>query len=402
MIKKIKNKFQEIDGDLGIDERSKELYCISALFDSPDTIFHAADKIHRAGYTDYDVHTPYPIHGMDDAMRLKPTKLGQVTFAFGLMGTIAALTMIAYMSGFDYKNIIGGKPFFSLPPSIPVTFEVTVLLAAIFTIIFTLFIFNKLPKLNHPLIDTEYMKRVSSDSYGIIIKTTDAKFNIEEVTGLFKELGAYEINAVYKFIADESKIKTPIFDLKFIVLLAVISVFTSVGVYLLLNKVIYAVPFDWMTVQAKVNPQSESKFFKDGYGMRNPVEGTVSRGHFPYEFKGMSDSVVENISNPLPITESVLEKGKQKFNTFCSPCHGNYGKGDSRLNGQFPNPPTLHSEKVRNWKDANIYHVIMNGQNIMPSYAKQTTDEERWAIIHYIRVLQRSQNPLETDFKNEK
>ena len=186
MIKKIKDKFQEIDSDLGIDERTDELYCVSALFDSPDAIFHAANKVHDAGYTDYDVHTPYPIHGMDDAMRLEPTKLGRVTFAFGLMGTVAALSMIAYMSGFDYRNIIGGKPFFSLPPSIPVTFELTILLAAVFTIVFTLFIFNKLPKLSHPLMDTEYMKRVSSDSYGVVIKSSDEKFNIDEVTKFFK------------------------------------------------------------------------------------------------------------------------------------------------------------------------------------------------------------------------
>jgi mono/diheme cytochrome c family protein len=67
------------------------------------------------------------------------------------------------------------------------------------------------------------------------------------------------------------------------------------------------------------------------------------------------------------------------------------------MNAQFPNPPTLHSDKVRNWADANIYHVISNGQNVMPSYAKQISRDDRWAIVNYIRVLQRSQNAKDSD-----
>jgi mono/diheme cytochrome c family protein len=93
----------------------------------------------------------------------------------------------------------------------------------------------------------------------------------------------------------------------------------------------------------------------------------------------------------------VLEKGQSRYDTYCSPCHGYYGEGDSRLRGQFPNPPTLHSDKLRNWSDGNIYHVITNGQNVMPSYASQVSREDRWAIIHYIRVLQRSKNASDKD-----
>jgi mono/diheme cytochrome c family protein len=69
------------------------------------------------------------------------------------------------------------------------------------------------------------------------------------------------------------------------------------------------------------------------------------------------------------------------------------------LNGQFPNPPSLHSDKVRNWQDGNIFHVVMNGQNVMPSYAKQISGDDIWAIIHYIRALQRSQNAKDSDLE---
>ncbi|MBN1634192.1 MAG: DUF3341 domain-containing protein [Ignavibacteria bacterium] len=398
MLKKIKQKIVEVNVDLKIDERSGEIYAVAALFETPDSIFHAAEKVGKSKYSKYDIHTPYPIHGMDDAMRLKPTKLGFVTFIFGLLGVIIALLMIGYMSGIDYRNIIGGKPFFALPPSMPVAFELTVLFAALLTIIFTLFVFNKLPKIFHPLMDTEYMKRVSTDRYGIVIEAEDKNFDKDKVTEFLKSLGSSEISLIYKFTKDEDKIKTPIFDLKFIGLLAGVAVITAIGTYIILNKVIYTTPFDWMTDQFRVNAQTQSKFFEDGFGMRLPVEGTVSKGSSQYKFKGMPDSLVKNLSNPLPVTKEVFARGKQKYETFCSSCHGYYGKGDSRLKGQYPNPPTLHSEKIKNFKDGNIYHIIVNGQNVMPSYSKQISPDDRWAIVHYIRALLRSQNALDNDF----
>ena len=402
MLKKIRQKFEEVNADLKIDERSSEIYAVAALFDTPDDIFHAAQKVGNSEYKKYDVHTPYPIHGMDDAMKLKPTKLGYVTFIFGLLGLITALLMIGYMAGIDYRSIIGGKPFFALPPSIPISFELTILFAALLTIIFTLFIFNKLPEIFHPLMDTEYMKRVSTDKYGIIIEADDKNFDKDKVAGFLKQLGSSNVSVIYKFKQDKEKIKTPIFDLKFIGILAGTAVITAIGTYLILNKLIYTAPFNWMTDQFRVNAQTQSKFYPDGFGMRLPVEGTVSRGTSPYEFKGLPDSAVNNLSNPLPVTKEVFAAGKQKFETFCSPCHGYYGKGDSRLRGQFPNPPSLISDKIKNFKDGNIYHIIVNGQNVMPGYAKQIALDDRWKIVHYMRALLRSQNALDTDFPEKK
>jgi hypothetical protein len=334
-------------------------------------------------------------------MRLKPSKLGFFTFLFGSLGTLSALAMIAYMSGIDYKNVIGGKPFFALPSAIPITFELTVLFGALFTIIVMMVVLNKLPWNNNPLIDTEYMKRVSSDRFGVAIDADDPKFNKEEVVKLFESLGSSHISFINKYTFEELEVKSPIFNPRFLSLLAVIAIVTAGATYITLNKVIYTTPFDWMYKQFKLMPQSTNENFSDGYGMRTPVDGTVARGFIPYEYKGMPDSVVRMLANPLPLTPDVLKTGKTRFDTYCSPCHGYYGKGDSRLNGQFPNPPTLHSDKVRNWADGNIFHVITNGQNVMPSYAKQISKDDRWAIIHYIRVLQRSQNALDSDISEQ-
>jgi len=398
MFKKIKNKISEVNQDLGFDNRSDEIYGITALFDSPDEIIFAATQTSKAGYEKFDVNTPYPVHGMDEAMNLKKTKLGYVTLTFATLGTITALLMIWFMSGIDYKNIIGGKPFFSLPPSIPITFELTVLFGAIFTIVFALFIFNKLPKINHPLMDTEYMKRVSSDRYGIVILAEDKLFDVNKVKEFLSSIGGKDITIVNHFTKDETSVKKAIFNPKFISLLFGVSVITFLVTYLTLNKLLYITPFDWMSEQFKVKPQSGSMFYADKRSMREPVEGTISRNWNKDYYANAPDSSVISLENPLPYTKETIATGKQKYETFCSPCHGYYAKGDSRLNGQFPNPPSLITDKVANWRDGNIYYIIINGQNIMPSYAKQLSQDERWAVIRYIRALQRAQNADDKDF----
>jgi len=158
-------------------------------------------------------------------------------------------------------------------------------------------------------------------------------------------------------------------------------------------------PFNWMMEQPKQNPQQKSLVFADGFGMRKPVEGTIARGFPPYEFKDQPDLAGEKLINPIPISKESLQLGQTKFDIYCSPCHGYQGVGDSRLHGQFPNPPSLHSEKVRIWSDGRIFAVLTEGQNVMPSYATQLSVDERWAVINYVRALQRALNAKESDLQ---
>ncbi len=371
---------------------TNKLFGITALFNTPDELVHAAAKVNELGYKNYDVHTPYPLHGMDSVMKLKPSKLGYITLSFGLSGAAFALLFMYWAMSLDYPMIIGGKPFFALPAFVPITFEVTVLFATLATVIGMLAFYFKFPSNSHPLHDTPYMKAVSGDKYGVCIEADDKIFDSEKVKALFNELHAKEISEVFYPAIEVANI----FEPKFITLLVLIGLLTSGATYVTLNKLIYMTPFDWMMNQNKVNAQSKSLFYADGFGMRKPVDGTVARNFIPYEYKGLAAPVVP-LSNPLTPTNEVLNLGKKRFLTFCSPCHGNFGDGDSRLRGQFPNPPSLHSEKVRGWLDGNIYHVIVNGQNVMPSYSSQLSRDERWAVIHYIRALQKAKNasPLE-------
>lgn len=376
---------------------NRNLYGVTALFDSPDEIIHAARETNKAGYKYFDVNTPYPVHGMDRSMGLKRSKVGFVTTFLGFSGTAFILLFAFWTMSVDYPMVIGGKPFFSLPAFVPITFETTVLLGGIATVLGLLAAFANLPSNNHPLQDTDYLRSVSSDKYGIVIEADDPKFDEAEVSDFFRKLGSKKIHSVYKPEIEHF----PVFQKRFVVFIIVVALFVSASTYLTLNKILYIEPFSWMMEQDKVIPQEKSVVFADNFAMRPPVEGTVPRGYLPYPYKGQTNPT-ETLPNPLLPTREVIELGKKKYLTYCSPCHGNFGDGESRLRGQFPNPPTFHSQRARDFSDGMMYHVIVNGQNIMPSYQPQTTIEERWAIVHYIRVLQRAKNAKLSDLQEIK
>ena len=376
----------------------KVLYAITAIFDSPDGITKAAKAVAEKGYKKFDVNTPYPIHGMPEAMKLGRSKLGYAALIFGLSGTLAGLLMTFWMSAVDYPIIIGGKPYFAFPKYIPIMFEVTVLAAAIGTVLTMLLFFFKLPNNSHPLHDTDYMLKVSGDKFGVVIEAEDPLFNIDEVKQLFIGLGASEVGEIY-WDEEEVENKPKIFEPKFIGLLAITAIIISGATYFTLNKLMYMSPFNWMDDQAKLVPQQTSDVFANGFSMQTPVEGTISRGFIPYPYKDQPELAAKNLINPLTYTKENLDLGKKKFDTYCSPCHGYFGEGDSRLRGQFPNPPSIHSQKVREWTDGRIFHVITEGQNVMPSYSSQLTREEKWATILYIRALQRALNAKESDLQ---
>ncbi len=112
----------------------KSVFGILARFDSPTALMGAARKMDREGYRSFDCHSPFPIHGMDHAMGMKKSKLGWIVAACGFLGASGALLMQWWMSTVDYPLVISGKPFFSLPAFIPITFELCVLLSGFGTL----------------------------------------------------------------------------------------------------------------------------------------------------------------------------------------------------------------------------------------------------------------------------
>jgi mono/diheme cytochrome c family protein len=134
--------------------------------------------------------------------------------------------------------------------------------------------------------------------------------------------------------------------------------------------------------------------------MRSPVAGTLPRGFQPYPF--IQDEAVlagRSLRNPLPRAKAVMLRGQEVYNNTCVVCHGPKGKGNGYIVPKFPQPPTLLSEKIHNWPDGRLFHVITKGQNLMGSYASQIAPDDRWAIVHYVRALQRAGHPTEADIR---
>ncbi len=174
----------------------KNLYGILAEFSNPKTLTDAAKHINNNGYRHYDTFSPFPIHGMDKAMSLKKSKLGWIVLSHGLLGFAGAFTMIYFMMVMDYPMNISGKPLLNLPAWIPVIFELTVLLSA-FGAVFGMFYLNGLPRLNHPLFNSENFKKASDDGFFVCIESDDPQFETEKVQQLLKDIGATNIERIY-------------------------------------------------------------------------------------------------------------------------------------------------------------------------------------------------------------
>lgn len=374
-----------------------KLYAMTGLFDTPDEIMAAASKASKK-YRHYDVHTPYPVHGMDDAMGLGESGIGWVTISIGTTCMLLMLSFIAWVTTVDYPTIFAGKPYFNLPGYIPILFETTILTGSVSTVIILFTVFCGLPFNNHPLHDTPYMQRTSDDKFGLCIEAADEQFgSADDAKAFLESVGAKDIRPVHHD-PNEASSGLSLMSPQFIAVAVLVVISVSAGGYFALNRMVFMAPYNWMSVQERTVPQIKSTVFKDGRSMQQPVEGTVARGFMPYAYAEDIEGASKYMSNPLPQNEEVFAMGKTKYEQVCSACHGYYGEGDSRLNpNEYPAGKTLHSKDVVNWSDARIYHIITQGQNVMPSYAKQLTREERWAIVHYVRALQRSLNPKETD-----
>lgn len=173
---------------------AKHINGIAGIWDDEDQIIHAAKKVHAAGYRKFDTITPYPVHGMEEAMGIKRSWLPWVTASFGLGGLILGLLLQWWVAAVDWPINIGGKPMFSLPAFIPVTFETTVLLAALSSVA-AMFLVNGLPRVNPPIIDPA----LTSHKFAIIIPDDDHGYNTVQTEKLLRDLGAQEIHQVRNY-----------------------------------------------------------------------------------------------------------------------------------------------------------------------------------------------------------
>jgi len=157
-----------------------------------------------------------------------------------------------------------------------------------------------------------------------------------------------------------------------------------------------------MAYGPRVAAQAEDPL-RPGYSVqRPPVQGTVPRDFTPYRYaQADTAEITGEMVNPIPRTAEALARGQRVYQNTCIVCHGAKGDGQGPIVPIYPTPPQLYSDKVRQWPDARIFHVITRGQNLMPSYASQILPEDRWAVVHYVRALQRAAHPLPQDLPSK-
>jgi hypothetical protein len=172
--------------------RAPALAGIIAEFEDVDSVMHAARHLRDEGYARWDVHSPFPVHGMDAAMGIRPTILPWLVLFGGLIGLLTGLGLQWFANAFDYPFLISGKPILSLPAWIPVVFELTILFAAL-TAVFGMLALNRLPHLYNPLFRSRRFRRVTNDRFFIVIDSQDPKFRREEIEQKLKEFGALAI-----------------------------------------------------------------------------------------------------------------------------------------------------------------------------------------------------------------
>jgi mono/diheme cytochrome c family protein len=156
--------------------------------------------------------------------------------------------------------------------------------------------------------------------------------------------------------------------------------------------------------QPKYRPYAASTLFPDGKSARPLVANTIARGWLradPAMYKGRAGTAPDApyiTTLPIPVTKATLERGRDRFNIYCSPCHDQLGTGNGMIVQRgYKQPPSYHTDKMRQQPVGYFFDVMSNGFGVMPSYANRVPVEDRWAITAYIRVLQFSQNATESD-----
>lgn len=431
----------------------KKFIGLLAQFEDPKTLVEACDHARRSGYKKMDAYSPFPVHGIDPAIGIERTSLPFLVLAIGLGACLAGLILQYYTNnqisilglfpGYDFK--ISGKPYFSLPANIPVTFEIIVLSSAFATFL-GMWALNGLPRLANPLHRISRFKRVTNDKFFLMIEERDPDFDREKTEEQLKSWGASFIEECAEDQTDHQLpawVRTAGILIAFLCLLPPVIIFRMAGMTNRAPRMHVVPDMDWQhknktqTVSPNFRPIGDPDYlFVDGRAMREPIPGTIARGQLFTDseyYRGIqagstevavtaatgSFTSVGGIANQEAAEEAepnwitafpddvhldaaLLQRGKNRFEIYCSACHGYAGNGDGLVNqhalslsasgkAAWTAAKSLHEPDVKS-NDKNpvgrIFDTISNGRSSMGPYKDQISVEDRWAIVAYVKALQ--------------
>jgi mono/diheme cytochrome c family protein len=381
-----------------------------AEFTDPDTLVSAARSVREAGLKRWDSHSPFPVHGIDGAMGIRPTVLPWLVLGAGVTGGIVALLMQWWTNAVNYPLNISGKPLFSLPANIPVTFELIILFSALTAFIGVLLL-NGLPRFNNPLLENERFLRATTDRFFIAIDASDPAFEAGRVCDMLQVAGATSVEEVHG-PSQPAKIPLAIHLAGLVVVcLAMIPPLWIAMDRRTKSDTPRMHPVRDMDFQPKFKPQAATLLFANSQTMRPPVSGTIAYGDPRDDDHLYLGLVGKDFATTFPaqlpkVTMAWMTRGRERFRIYCAPCHGLAGEGDGITSERalaredspgWVKPLPLHSQGVREQPVGKIFNTMTNGIRTMPAYASQIAPRDRWAIIVYVLALQRSQNALLDD-----
>lgn len=168
-------------------------WALVAEYATPEELTRAAEAARAAGIRKMDAYSPFPIHGLSEAIGFRDTKVPWTVFAFGLLGTTWGYTLQYYTAVIDYPLNVGGRPLNSVPAFIPISYEATILTAGLSAAI-GMFVYNKLPKPYHSIFNAKHFERASQDRFFLAVELTDPRFERERVERLMNDAGALEVS----------------------------------------------------------------------------------------------------------------------------------------------------------------------------------------------------------------
>lgn len=172
-----------------------QIHGILAEFDNPGALLNAGKQLREKGYKKFDCHSPFPIHGMDDAMGLKRSPLGFIIALFAIIGGLVGLGLQTWAHSIEYPLVISGKPFFAWQAYIIVTFALFILFGA-GAAVFGMLGLNKLPRYHHPLFYSDSFKKVTDDGFFVSIAVSDTQFDKKSTVDFLKSIGGKKIEII--------------------------------------------------------------------------------------------------------------------------------------------------------------------------------------------------------------
>ena len=373
---------------------SSTTFSVLGLFGSADDLMHAIPKVKASNLGTVEAYTPYPIHGIDAALGLRKSPLGGMVLVMGILGALTAFSFQYWISAVDYPIITGGKAPWSWEAFVPIMFEVTVLFATFTAGLGMLLLLNKLPFFGHPVLQSKAMKAITRDRFALAIEAGEGALDPAAARAALEAAGAVEVEVL------EAPERKPFITSDFILRTAGAIFLACVGAGLAMHFAVKLFPvlppMKYMQDQPRLNAQKPSSFFKDGFGMRSPAPGTIARGHLPIGVANQDEAAA--LVNPLPLSKDVLLKGRSAYKNRCEACHGPLANGTMSLTSAYgAKPANLQSQQFRDYPDGKLYWAVTVGKNAMPAHAAELDESERWAVIHYLRALQRAQNAKDGD-----